>query len=65
MIDIIIMMTVILLFTSGCVWKHRESKRLWNNGACQCGEGFWVSFDMCSGGETGYKCTSCNNSIWV
>lgn len=46
--------------------RHRE-KILWNKGACFCGTGFWVSFDMDSQGGIGYKCSNprCNQHIWI
>ena len=52
-------------FIYGCVWAYYQKKADWNNGACPCGKGFWKSFDMCSGGETGYSCTACDRTIWI
>ena len=39
----------------------------WNKGACTCGMGWMRSFDMDSGGATGYRCTygKCQRVIWL
>lgn len=41
-------------------------KRNWNKGACSCGKGFWLSFDVASDGSIGYRCSDgCGRYIWI
>lgn len=56
---------VVLLVAGGFYGAHSENK-VWNNGACPCGKGFWVHFDMNSQGGHGYKCSepNCKTYIW-
>lgn len=44
MINIIVSTIVLLLFISGCIWKHQSDKKDWNNGVCPCEKDFFKSF---------------------
>ena len=66
MLGIILCSLPLLIIIIGSIIVGRMNKKTWNKGACgYCNKGFWVSFDMCSGGETGYKCTNCDRSFWM
>ena len=49
--------------TGNLICRHFETKE-WNDGYCQRCHHPWRSFDMDSGGATGYTC-HCNRHIWL
>jgi len=56
----IAMVLYVMLVTIG------HERKLWNKGVCcYCNKDIWVSFDVDSGGATGYKCGSCGASTWI
>lgn len=56
----------LLFFALGCLWAIYSENKEWNNGACSCNKGFWISFDMDSSGAIGYRCSDprCNKVTW-
>ena len=59
---VIIIVLGIAVAISGIVAENRA----WNNGACSCGNGFWIFFDIDSQGGHGYKCSDpkCRQTTW-
>lgn len=56
---------LVILFVVMMYVDYHRNIRIWNNGMCPCEKGWWSSFDTDSSGATGYKCTECNNHIWI
>lgn len=50
----------------GCIWVACLEQGEWNDGACSCGKGFWVSFDVASDGSRGFNCSepNCGHTTW-
>ena len=63
---IIFLIVPVILWVLGCFYGAYAENVDWANGACSCGRGFWIHFDVNSQGGFGYKCSvpNCNHVTW-
>jgi hypothetical protein len=61
----ILPISIIIIVILGVLWVITSDKKKWNRGICsKCNSEKYQSFDVCSGGGTGYKCHNCKDTWW-
>ena len=58
---------VIILFImiTGVIILRFQEKKIYNNGVCSCGKGWFEHRDMDSQGGSMWVCNACDKTIWT